>query len=98
MRHDSFHLHPDQPARYRVQAEGQVDPGWLEMLSGVWQISPTQADLPGTTILLGNVLDQAALLGDLQQLACLGLTLLRVECLGPAAGSCAGAESAPFSP
>lgn len=98
MRQESFHLHPDHPAHYCVQAQGQVDPGWLEMLSGVWQISPTQAAWPGTTILLGDVLDQATLLGDLQQLSCLGLALLRVECLGPAAASCAGAESPPSSP
>lgn len=96
MRHESFLLHPDRPAHYCVQAQGQVDPGWLEMLSGLWQISPAQAARPGTTTLVGNVLDQAALLGDLQQLACLGLALLRVECLGPAEAP--GDERRPGSP
>jgi hypothetical protein len=90
MPHDSFQLHPDRAAHYYVQAQGQVDPGWLEMLSGIWQISPAQAASPGTTILVGDVLDQAALLGDLQQLSSLGLALLRVECLGPA--KAAGAD------
>jgi hypothetical protein len=98
MRHDSFHLHPDHAAHYCVQAQGQVNPGWLEMLSGVWQISPSHAATPGTTILVGDVLDQAALLGDLQLLSSLGLALLRVECLGPAAASRADAEGSLGSP
>lgn len=98
MRNDSFHLHPDHAAHYCVQAQGQVNPGWLEMLSGAWQISPAQAASPGTTILVGDVIDQAALLGDLQLLSSLGLALLRVECLGPAAAASARPEIRPGSP
>lgn len=94
MRHETFHLHPDRPAHYCVQAQGQVNPGWLEMLSGVWQISQAEAARPDTTILLGDVLDQAALLGDLQQLSCLGLALLRVECLGPPIAVMCGRDEA----
>lgn len=95
MRYEPFHLHPDSPARYAIHTQGQVEPRWLEVLSGVWQINPEQMAIPDITILIGRVLDQAALLGDLQQLYGLGLALLRVECLGPAEAVDGGRHPAP---
>lgn len=88
---DPFRLSSDDPAHYCIYAQGCVEPRWLEMLSGIWQISQERPAWPGATILVGRVLDQAALMGDLQQLYCLGLPLLRVECIGRVD---AGAEGA----
>jgi hypothetical protein len=49
------------------------------MLSGEWVIAGHPADRPGATALVGRVLDQAALIGVLEQLYSLGLPLLSIE-------------------
>jgi hypothetical protein len=72
-------LHLDDPARYCIYAQGLFDAAWLDLLSGVWVIHRQQPSGSGITILTGNVADQAALLGVLQQLYCLGFPLLLVE-------------------
>ncbi|MCB9077370.1 MAG: hypothetical protein H6631_07250 [Anaerolineaceae bacterium] len=69
----------DDPAQYRICAQGRFSPGWLDMLSGEWAIADDPTGQPGATILVGQVVDQAALLGVLEQLYSLGLPLLSVE-------------------
>ncbi|MCB0198081.1 MAG: hypothetical protein KDJ65_39430 [Anaerolineae bacterium] len=71
----------DDPAQYRICAQGRFSPGWLEMLSGEWAIAADSTSQPGATILVGQVVDQAALIGVLEQLYSLGLPLLSIECL-----------------
>lgn len=73
----------DAPARYRICALGRFHPDWLDMLSGEWVIAESQSSRPDVTTLVGQVLDQAALLGVLEQLYSLGLPLLSVEQLTP---------------
>jgi hypothetical protein len=53
------------------------------MLSGEWVIAEYPADRPGATTLVGRVLDQAALIGVIEQLYSLGLPLLSIEHLVP---------------
>ena len=72
----------ESPARYRIYAQGMLNPGWLDMLSGQWAIVETPPAGYEVTILVGRVMDQAALLGVLNGLYGLGLGLLLVECLG----------------
>jgi hypothetical protein len=55
------------------------------MLSGEWVIAGHPAARPGATTLVGRVLDQAALIGVLEQLYSLGLPLLSIEHLAPCA-------------
>lgn len=74
-------LELDAPAHYRICAQGRFSPSWLDMLSGEWIIAGHPADRPGATTLVGRVLDQAALMGVLEQLYSLGLPLLLIECL-----------------
>jgi len=74
-------LNPDHPAQYRICAQGVFSPTWLDMLSGEWAITEPSPVEAGTTILVGCVVDQAALLGVLNGLYGLGLCLLLVECL-----------------
>jgi hypothetical protein len=62
------------------------------MLSGEWAIAAEPTAQPDATILVGQVLDQAALLGVLEQLYSLGLPLLSVECLLPR--HCSGRQRA----
>ncbi len=77
------YLSLDDPAHYRICAVGMFNPNWLEMLSGEWAITDKPAIQAEVTILVGQVLDQAALLGVLEQLYSLGLPLLSVECIPP---------------
>ena len=74
-------LNLDDPARYRIHALGLFSPRWLDMLSGDWAIADQPAAQPGATILVGQVADQAALMGVLNHLYDLGLSLLLVECV-----------------
>lgn len=72
-------LHLDDPASYRICAQGLFDAAWLDMLSGAWMLHCHQPGGRGITVLTGEVADQAALMGVLEQLYCLGFPLLLVE-------------------
>ena len=72
-------LHLDDAAHYRIYAQGRFEAGWLDMLSGVWMIADHRSADKDVTILLGEVADQAALMGVLEQLYSLGFPLLLVE-------------------
>jgi hypothetical protein len=78
---DAHALTLDDPAHYRVRIQGVFDTYGLELLSGVWVISCHQRTPNRVTTLIGQVADQAALMGALEQLYCLGLPLLSVEYL-----------------
>lgn len=78
---DTHALNLDHPASYRICAQGAFDAYWLDMLSGVWVIAGQTEARTGVTTLVGQVTDQAALLGVLEQLCCLGLPLVAVEYL-----------------
>ncbi len=78
---DAQYLNLDDPAHYRICAQGVFDACWLDMLSGDWVIRRRTASRQRVTTLVGQVADQAALLGVLEQLSSLGLPILSVECL-----------------
>jgi hypothetical protein len=63
------------PALYRIRVRGCIAPRWEQWLDGM-RIEPGMQ--PDETALTGCLVDQAALLGLLQKLANLGLTLLEV--------------------
>lgn len=60
---------------YRIRICGHLDPTWSAWFDG---LAITQED-DGTTILVGPLVDQAALYGLLSRLRDLGATLLAVE-------------------
>ena len=62
------------PARYCIRVKGQVGPEWSEWFGGITITS----DETNETLLSGQVIDQAALYGILNQIQALGLTLLSV--------------------
>jgi len=66
-------------ARYRICTQGVFDPNWLDLLSGFWVISSAPSSGKEITLFIGEVADQAALMGVLQQLYNLGFPLLLVE-------------------
>jgi hypothetical protein len=62
------------PARYCIRVKGQVGPEWSQWFGGMTITS----DETNETFLSGQVVDQAALYGILNQIQALGLTLLSV--------------------
>ncbi len=62
-------------AHYHIRIRGHLDPAWSTWFEG---LSITQA-ADGTSDLVGQVVDQAALYGLLARLRDLGATLLTVE-------------------
>ena len=69
------------PARYRIRAQGRLGPEWSACFGGLtlsWQE-------PDQTVLIGQVVDQAALHGILNTIRDLGMPLLEVLRLPPEA-------------
>jgi hypothetical protein len=74
-------LRRDTPATYRIRLQGSLGESWSEYLNSM-TITPSRAvDGALVTILTGRLVDQAALLGVLNNAYDLGFPLLSVECL-----------------
>ena len=80
------HLQRDTSATYRIRVQGTVDETWSAYLGGVTIAEVHTADRAPVTILTGQLVDQAALLGVLNNLYDLGFSLLSVQCLEYAEG------------
>ena len=66
-----------QTAVYQIIVKGHINTDWSAYLGGL-TITPTDHPLP-TTTLSGELVDQAALIGVINNLYNLGYTLLSVE-------------------
>lgn len=64
----------ESPSFYQIQVKGTLDESWSDWFDG---FIVTQQD--GQTLLAGQVIDQAALLGILAKMNDLGLVILSVE-------------------
>lgn len=71
----------DTPATYRIRVQGCLDECWSDRLGGMVITSAFTSDKEPMAILVGNLIDQAALAGVLSELYELHLPLLSVECL-----------------
>lgn len=71
----------DQSADYRIRALGTLDASWSDYLSGLSIHHCREADGAHVTTLAGRLADQAALIGVLNHIYDLGLSLFSVECL-----------------
>jgi hypothetical protein len=60
---------------YRIRVKGQLDPSWSEWLGGF----TIQSQGDDSTLLVGPIVDQAALLGILNKLYGMNLILLSLE-------------------
>lgn len=69
---------PDGLGRYALRIKGYLDVRWTELFDGMTH------GRDGTTVLLGPVVEQAALYGVLRKVRDLGLLLLSVEAVEPA--------------
>lgn len=70
---------PSQSAIYQIKIKGQLDSQWTDWFEG---LSITLED-NGDTLLIGPVVDQAALHGLLKKVRDLGMPLVSVCPLGP---------------
>ena len=68
----------DEPVSYRIQVQGHLGQTWAGYLGGV-AVSRSGEGERTVTTLSGQALDQAALMGLLNSLYDLGLSLLSVE-------------------
>jgi hypothetical protein len=67
---------PPQSMQSEIRLRGYLNPRWAHRFDG-FEIR----DLPdGTTLLVGEVIDQAALHGILRQISDIGIPLLEVKC------------------
>lgn len=71
-------IHADQAAEYLITVQGVVGADWADYLGGLALSVNKAAEQPATT-LSGCLIDQAALLGVLNNLYNLGFSILSVE-------------------
>lgn len=64
---------------YQIRIKGHLDCGWTDWFEG---LTVTLED-NGDTILIGPVIDQAALHGLLRKVRDLGMPLVSVNCIEP---------------
>ncbi len=74
---------------YHIRLQGHLDSGWGDWFGGV---TVTFND-DGTTLLIGEVIDQAALHGLLKKVRDLGLSLISVNRVNPGTGDTPAVES-----
>ena len=73
--------HPHSPSRYEIRIKGHLSPRWATRFDGM----TLTARADGTTVIEGSIVDQAALHGLLNRLGDLGLPLLSITQVDPAA-------------
>lgn len=71
----------DGPATYQIRVQGRIDQVWSDRLEGMLISSHIPAYGPAVTTLIGQVTDQAAVVGVLNTLYELHLPLISVEWL-----------------
>ncbi len=68
------------PANYRITVRGFLDQSWSNQLGGIAIQNASTVDDTPVTVLQGNLIDQAALFGVLNNLYGLGFPIMAVEC------------------
>ena len=68
---------------YQIRVQGQISKRWSHWFEEMTIQANPGADADATSVLIGPVADQAALLGLLQKLYTLGLPLLSVRRIEP---------------
>ena len=69
------HTDPDEPMVYQIRIKGHLGSGWTDWFGG---LTITLED-NGDTLLIGPVVDQAALYGLLKKVRNLGMPLVSVN-------------------
>lgn len=69
------------PAIYRIRVRGRLDASWSDRVGGMQVTEISGPDGKAETILVGRLLDQAALAGILNTLYELHLPVVKTECV-----------------
>jgi hypothetical protein len=69
------------PAVYRIRVRGHLAPDWAARLEGMQITEVLEDDGEVTTLLVGRLIDQAALAGVLNALYELRLPVVEIDCL-----------------
>jgi hypothetical protein len=76
----------ETPATYRIRVQGSIDPTWSDLIAGMRIATDSSTEKETVTILVGRLVDQAALSGVLKALYDLRIPLLSVENLDEKGG------------
>ena len=76
----------ETPSTYRIRVQGRLDETWTDRLGGMAITSTSTEEKLPVTLLVGHLIDQAALSGVLNTLYELHLPLLSVENLDEKGG------------
>jgi hypothetical protein len=68
----------DHPVTYQINVQGRIDPNWSDRMAGMKISNSLEQSNPPITSLVGEVSDQAALLGVLNSLYELHLPIISV--------------------
>jgi hypothetical protein len=79
MSEQQYRLTMSDPAEYRVCVQGAIERSWMELFARMKVSYRNVATPNAVTVLTGDVLDQAALMGLLNRLYGLGLPLVSVQ-------------------
>jgi hypothetical protein len=71
----------EAPASYRIRVEGHLDDSWSDRLGGMVITRAFTEDKQPMTILIGKLLDQAALAGVMNALYSMHMSVISVEFL-----------------
>jgi hypothetical protein len=77
----------DETARYHIRVQGRLEPLWAARLGDMTLAVDDRDGVTAVTDLTGWFADQAALMGVLEQLYALGVTLLSIDRLEGEDGS-----------
>jgi hypothetical protein len=81
---------PNQPMVYQIRVKSYLDSDWTDWFEGL----TITLEKTGHTLLTGPVVDQAALHGLLKKIRDLGMLLISVNTLEPAASTTLGTRQA----
>jgi hypothetical protein len=68
-----------KPSIYQIRVKGQLGPQWMDWFDGL----SIKLEENGNTLMIGSVVDQAALHGILKKVRDLGMPLLSVNTVSP---------------
>ena len=71
----------DAPASYRIRVQGHLEDSWSDRLGGMKLTRAFATDTQPMTVLVGHLIDQAALFGVMNALYGLHMSVLSVELL-----------------
>jgi hypothetical protein len=69
------------PALYRIRVFGRLNPNWSERIRGMALFTVEESN-PIITEIRGQLPDQAALMGVLDELYSCGIPVISMECVG----------------